>query len=284
AQGVARFRNLTTSVIGIPAGTVIRTTTEPAIRFVTKQDGVVAAGVGETIDIPIQAFEPGSAGNLPADALIAIQGSLGPHLAVTNPQPTSAGAERTVSMPTAGDRALLREALLTDLRQKALDQFATRLAPGDLLFPETLAINHVLGETYLPAEGRAGEALALTMQAEFSIQYVLASDLKTLAAAALDAGLASDLLPVADTLTIELAGGPVSQADGATRFEILVSRRLKPNINLFIISRAVQGLPPAQASQRLESILPLTSPPQIHLVPSWWPWLPFLQFRIQINT
>ncbi|MDI6769266.1 MAG: baseplate J/gp47 family protein [Anaerolineales bacterium] len=282
AQGVARFRNLTTSVIGIPAGTVIRTTTEPAIRFVTTQDGVVAAGVGKTIDIPVQALEPGSVGNLPADALIAIQGSLGPHLAVTNPQPTSAGAERTVSMPTAGDRALLREALLTDLRQQALDQFATRLAPGDLLFPETLAIHQVSGETYLPAEGRAGEALALTMQAEFTIQYVLASDLETLAAAALDAGLASDLLPVADTLTIELAGGPVSQADGVTRFEILISRRLKPNINQFTISRAVQGLPPATASQRLESILPLTSPPQIQLVPSWWPWLPFLQFRILI--
>ncbi|MDO9130208.1 MAG: baseplate J/gp47 family protein [Anaerolineales bacterium] len=284
AQGVARFRNLTTSVIDIPAGTVIRTTTEPAIRFITTQVGVVTAGVGKTIDIPVQALEPGSVGNLPADALIAIQGSLGPHLEVTNPQPTSAGAERTVSMPTAGDRALLREALLTDLRQQALDQVATQLAPGDLLFPETLAINHVLGETYLPAEGRAGDALALSMQAEFSIQYVLASDLKTLAAAALDAGLASDLLPVADTLTIEQAGGPLSQADGVTRFEILISRRLMPNINMFTLRHAVQGLPPAKASQRLESILPLASPPQIQLVPSCWPWLPFLQFRILINT
>ncbi|MDP2975709.1 MAG: hypothetical protein Q8N45_05785, partial [Anaerolineales bacterium] len=194
------------------------------------------------------------------------------------------GAERIVSMPTAGDRVLLREALLTDLRQQALDQVATQLAPGDLLFPETLAINHVLGETYLPAEGRAGDALALSMQAEFSIQYVLASDLKTLAAAALDAGLASDLLPVADTLTIEQAGGPLSQADGVTRFEILISRRLMPNINMFSLRHAVQGLPPAKASQRLESILPLASPPQIQLVPSWWPWLPFLQFRILINT
>ncbi|MBA4379719.1 MAG: hypothetical protein C0393_03385 [Anaerolinea sp.] len=284
AQGVARFRNLATSVIGIPAGTVIRTTTEPAIRFVTKQDGVVAAGVGETIDIPIQAREPGTVGNLPADTLIAIQGSLGPHLAVTNPQPTSGGAERTVSMPTAGDRAFLRQALMTDLHRQALTQVANQLAPGDLLFPETLAINHVLDETYLPAEGRAGDALAITMQAEFTIQYVLASDLKTLAAAALDAGLASDLLPVADTLTIELAGGPLSQADGVTRFDILINRRLMPNINLFTLRRAVQGLPPAQASQRLESILPLASPPQIQLVPSWWPWLPFLQFRILINT
>lgn len=282
AQGVARFRNLTNSVIGIPAGTVIRATTEPAIRFVTKQDGVVAAGINETIDIPIQALEPGSVGNLPADTLIAIQGGLGPHLAVTNPQPTSGGTERTVSMPTNGDRAFLRQALMTDLRQQALTQVANQLAPGDLLFPETLAIHQVLGETYLPADGRAGDALALTMQVEFSIQCVLASDLKTLAVSALDAGLASDLLPVADTLTVELAGAPVSRTDGVTSFEIMVSRRLKPNINLFTISRAVQGLPPAQASQRLETILPLTSPPQIHLVPSWWPWLPFLQFRILI--
>ena len=284
AQGVARFRNLTTAVVGIPAGTVIRTMTEPAVRFITTQDGVVEGGVGETIDIPVRAVEPGPAGNLAANTLIAIQGDLGTELAVSNPEPTSDGTERTVALPTADDRARLRAALLAERRQQALDQFAQNLSPGDLPFPDTLTASQTLDETYQPEEGQPGETLTLTMQVEFSIQYVQASDLNALAGAALDAGLAKEMLPLADTMRIEITEKPVSRAGGVTTFEIHASQMLKPNINLSAVARAVQGLSPSEAGQRLESILPLASPPQIQLVPSWWPWLPFLQFRIVINA
>ncbi len=284
AQGVARFRNLTTAVVGIPAGTVIRTMTEPAVQFVTVQDGVVEGGVGKAIDIPIRAVEPGPGGNLAAGTLIAIQGSLGPNLAVTNPEPTSGGTERTVALPTAYDRARLSAALLAELRQQALDHLSNQLSTGDLLFPDTLVASRMLDETYQPAESQPAETLTLTMQVEFSIQYAQASDLSALAAAALDAGLTNEMLPVADTLNIEITGKPTPRADSITTFEIHASQMLKPNINFSSATLAVQGLTPIDASQRLESMLPLASPPQIRLVPSWWPWLPLLQFRIGINA
>lgn len=283
AQGVVRFRNLTTTVVGIPAGTVIRTMTEPAVRFVTMQDGVAEGGVGKTIDIPVRAVDPGLAGNLAADTLVAIQGDLGTELAVANPEPTSGGTERTVATPAADERARLRAVLLADLRQQALDQFAQSLSPGDLPFPDTIKTSQTLNETYQPEEGQPGETLTLTMQVEISIEYVQASDLNMLAATALDAGLTNEMLPVADTMNIVITNKPASRAGGVTNFEIHASRTLKPNINLSSTTRALQGLSPIEAGQRLESMLPLDSPPQIQLVPSWWPWLPFLQFRITIN-
>jgi hypothetical protein len=284
AQGVARFRNYTTAVVGVPAGMVIRTMTEPAVRFMVTQDGVVEGGVGKTIDIPVRAVEPGPAGNLATDTLIPIQGDHGTELAVSKPEPTSRGTERTVALPTADDRARLRAALLADLRQQALDQFAQNLSPGDLPFPDTLTASQTLGETYQPEEGQPGETLALTMQVEISIEYAQASDLRVLAGTALGAGLAKDLLPVADTLTIEITGEPASRVGGVTNFEIHASRILKPSMNLSSTTRAVQGLSPIEAGLQLESMLTLASPPQIQLVPSWWPWLPFLQFRILINA
>ena len=283
AQGVVRFRNLTTTVVGIPAGTVIRTMTEPAVRFVTMQDGVAEGGVGKTIGIPVRAVDPGLAGNLAADTLVAIQGDLGTELAVANPEPTSGGTERTVATPAADERARLRAVLLADLRQQALDQFAQSLSPGDLPFPDTIKTSQTLNETYQPEEGQPGEILTLTMQVEISIEYVQASDLNMLAATALDAGLTNEMLPVADTMNIVITNKPASRAGGVTNFEIHASRTLKPNINLSSTTRALQGLSPIEAGQRLESMLPLDSPPQIQLVPSWWPWLPFLQFRITIN-
>jgi len=284
AQGVARFRNLTTVVVGIPAGTVIRTMAEPAVKFLTTQDGVLAAGVNQTIDIPIRAVEPGLEGNLAADTLIAIHGDIGAELAVTNPEPTSGGTERAVPMPSADDRAHLVTALLAELRQQALDQLANQLSIGDLLFPDTLVVNKTLEETYQPEEGQPGGVLTLTVKVEFSTQYAQASDLTTLAEAALDAGLTKDMLPMAGTMSVEITGKPASRADGITAFEIHASRELKPDINFSSVARAVQGMSPSEAGQQLESMLPLASPPQIELVPSWWPWLPFLQFRIVINA
>jgi len=284
AKGVARFRNLTTTVVGIPVGTVIRTMTEPAVRFVTTQDGVVEGGVGKIIDIPVRAIEPGRTGNLAADTLIAIQGDPGTELEVVNPEPTSGGTERTAVMPAADDRARLHAALLADLRQQAMDQLIQNLSPGDLPFLDSLTASQILNETYQPEEGQPGETLALTMQVKISIEYAQASNLRALAGAALDASLAKDLLPVADTLTIEITSKPVSRAGDLTSFEIHASRMLKPNINLSSTTRSVQGLSPIEAGQRLESMLPLASPPQVQLYPSWWPWLPFLQFRIVINS
>jgi len=284
ALGVARFRNLTTSVIGVPAGTVIRTMTEPTVKFLTTQDGVLEAGVDKTLDIPIRAVKPGPGGNLTADTLIAIEGSLGTELAVTNPEPTSGGTERTVAVPTADDRARLNAALLAELRQQALDQLSNQISADDFLFPDTLVVNRILDEIYRPAEGQPGETLTLTMKGEFSIQYAQASDLNALAAAALDAGLTMDMLPVADTLTVEIVEPPISQAGGATTFAIHVSRMLTPNVNMSSVARAVQGLSPSEAIQRLGVMFPLVSPPHIELVPSWWPWLPLLQFRIMIKV
>jgi len=284
AQGVAHFRNLTTSVVGVPAGTVICTTTEPVVKFLTMQDGVLEAGVDKTLDIPIRAVEPGPGGNLTAATLIAIEGSLGTELAVTNPEPTSGGTERTVAVPTADDRARLNAALLAELRQQALDQLSNQISAGDLLFPDTLVVARILDEIYRPVEGQPGETLTLTMKGKFSIQYAQASDLNALAAAALAAGLTMDKLPVTDTVTVEIVEPPISQAGGATTFSFHASQMLKPNINLSSVARAVQGLSPSEAIQRLGAMFPLVSPPQIELIPSWWPWLPLLQFRITIKV
>jgi len=283
AYGMASFRNLTASVIDIPAGTVICTRGEPAVKFTTNQDGVLLGGVNNTIDIPIKAYEPGLSGNLEAGALIAIEGNLGGQVAVTNPDPTYGGTEHMVNMPNVTDRTHLRDLLLADLRQKVLEQFSDQLASSDLLFPGTLVLTKVLAETYQPAEGLPGEILRLSLRVEFSIQYIRAADLNELASAALDAGKVEDWHPVNETTVVEMTGNQVYQASGGTSFEIHASRMLFPNINVANVARAVQGLPLEKANQRLEAMLPLTSSPVIELFPSWWPWLPLLQFRIMIT-
>jgi hypothetical protein len=283
ARGQVRFRNLTTSVIGIPAGTVVQTTGSPAIQFATTVDGVAAAGVGKTVDLPVRALDPGSAANLPADQLIAIVGGLGTSLSVTNPAPTVGGTDRSTPVATAGDRLRLHEALLARLKQQALAQIPNVLAAGDVLFPDSLTIKQVLAETYIPGQGQPGDKVTLNLKVEFEVQYAKGSDLQSLASAVMNADLPAGYLPVSGSVEISIRQPPIT-ASGVTQWEILAVRTLRARIDGQQAVQMIQGVNIPAASRKLFTLLPLSVKPEIHLFPSWWPWLPWLSFRITAVT
>jgi len=57
AKGNVQFRNLTEQDQTIPAGTVIRTSSDEPVRFVTLDVGKLKGGLDETIDVPVEALE-----------------------------------------------------------------------------------------------------------------------------------------------------------------------------------------------------------------------------------
>ncbi len=280
AQGSVRFRNLTTSVVGIPSGTVVRTTGSPAVRFVTTSDGVAAAGVGKTVDLPVEAVEAGTTGNMPADALVAIEGNLGTSLAVINPEPTSGGTNRSTSISTAADRARLRESLLDDLREKALLQVPLTLDAGDVAFPDTLAVAQVLTETYIPAEGQPGDLVTLNLRIQFQIQFASATDLQSLAAEVMNASLPAGSELAAGSIKISTSGTPVTDSDGVTRWQATAVRSIRRRIDPLQSAQLISGKKVSEAGRILSENYPLESRPLIRIFPAWWPWLPWLQFRI----
>jgi hypothetical protein len=283
AQGLVRFRNLTTALVGIPAGTVVSTQTSPPARFATTVDEVVAAGLEETVEIPIQAVEAGSTGNLPADTLIAIEGDLGASLDVTNPDPTTGGSDRIAAIQTAADRLRVHEALLTELLEECKTDLPQTLTPGDIYFPDTLAVSQVLSETFFPAEGQSGEALSLTMRLQCQAQYTSLADVNTLAEMSLDANLAEGYTPASDGLAILPASIPVTDAAGTTRWDVQVQRLLSARLDPLTAVELSLGRRPAEAVLRLNQSLPLAGSPVIQVKPSWWPWLPVVPLRISVS-
>jgi hypothetical protein len=129
AAGMAHFRNLSIGKVDIPSGTVIRTSGSSPIRFATTTDVVMPAGVGKTVDVPIQAVEAGSSGNLLADTLVVFEGDLGTSLAVTNPSPTKGGSDQLAPIQTAEDRVHLHDALVSEI----LDQCKTSLPQSSIM-------------------------------------------------------------------------------------------------------------------------------------------------------
>ncbi len=279
AEGMVRFRNLTTQPIGIPSGTLVQSVGNPPSRFLTTADGVIQGGVGNTVDVPVQAVTGGSAGNLPAGSLIAIGGDLGASLAVTNPAPTDGGNDRQVSLPTSYDRSKLHDALLEDLRQKAIQSIPGTLAPGDVFFPDSLTLNQVITETYIPGEGQPGDMLSLDLTIRFAVTYVEARDMQTLARAVLDAGLPSGYLPRAGEIRIQLLTQPEAKTEGTFSWQIRAERSIQPRIDPSLVAQAIRGSARQKAGQKLSALFPLAVAPIIRTDPSWWPWLPWLTLR-----
>lgn len=283
AEGVARFRNLTEASVPIPAGTVVRTLDSPPVRFVTTDGGATPEGVGETVDIPIQSLGQGAAGNLEAGQIQVIEGSLGLVLAVTNPDPTMGGSGTVSPAPSEEDRANLREAALADLRSAAADQARAELAPGDLVFPDSVVINNILEETYDPPLGQSAARLLVTLRAEVTVSYASVDDLRRLADLALAASLPEGFIPANgnERLPSPLAA-PVTDENGVTRWEMLLERRLLKQVDVSRVLQAILGRTPEAARQNLSESFDWESAPQVTVSPAWWPWLPVAPFQIDV--
>lgn len=284
ARGLAIFRNLTQQEVTVPAGTMVHSSEPERIRFVTTRAGTVDAGVGETLELPIEAVEGGLAANLEAEMINAIEGRLGLLLAVTNPEPLSGGRERPSVQASDSDRRRVKNLLMRSLARQAREQLAEEIQPGDILFDDTFAVSQILSEDYDPPAGTVGSTLTLTMQVEYMVLHASASDLTELASLALNASLPSGFFPASDAISVKAVTRPQSSENGSTRWTVRAERRIIQQIHAGQVTQMIQGLDFRNAQTQLENKLPLAGSPEIKLTPSWWPWVPIVPFRISVVT
>jgi hypothetical protein len=284
AKGVVTFRNLTQQSVTIPAGTVVRT--EDHIRFLTSRSGTVPAGVGETLDLPVEAVESGRSGNAGAETIVVVEGRLGLSLSVANPEPLTGGREVPSVQATAADRERAKRELMEELEREARAKLVDQMAVGDVFFDDTFEISQILSEGYDPPPGAAATRLSLSMQVEFSGLYASAADLAELAALALNASLPSDFRTVEapNVLTVRPVTTPVRNDDGAIRWTVRAERRIARQVSAGQVTHLVQGTSARRAKAILEQSFPLDGRPEINLSPEWWPWVPIVPFRISVST
>jgi hypothetical protein len=284
ARGVALFRNLTQQAVTIPAGTVVRSADLERIRFVTTRDGIIQAGVGEMLELPIEAVEGGLAGNLEAEAVNTVEGRLGLLLSVTNPEPLKGGRELASVQASEADRRRAKNLLMKKLEMDGREALSDETDSGDMLFEDTFAVSQILSEEYDPPAGAVGSTLTLTMQVEYSVLYTSASDLNELAALALNASLPSGFSATSDGITVKPVTEPLRGANDSTHWTMRAERKIVQQINGGQVAQMIQGVGSRKAQTQLEKSFPLASSPQISLSPSWWPWVPIVPFRISVLT
>jgi hypothetical protein len=283
SRGRVEFTNLTDREISVPAGTVV-STPGASIRFTTDQADQVPAGPGKTLSLPVTAMAPGSMANVRAGRIKGIEGPLGLSLVVTNPSATRGGSDRPSPAPTPLDRTRLSNQLLATLMESAESETQNMLKPGDLLLGPATAPSQILEETFDPPDDQPANQLVLTLRAEFQAQIISGEDLEELATAALDANMPPGYSAEPGSLEIEHQSSPTLEDSGSAHWELKAHRSIVAELAESQALAAAMGLPPTQAAQRLQQNLPLERPPRISLVPTWWPRMPFLPFRIHISA
>lgn len=281
SKGVVRFTNLSQDQVNIPAGTVVATAS--SIRFLTRNDMLLPAGIDEFVDTPIEALEAGVQGNVAADTITIVEGSLGLSISVTNPDPLNGGTNSRLIGATDGDRAKLSEVVMDNLRRDAETKLRSKIAPTDLLLLDTFEVAQIIEENFTPPPGQPGKTLLLTMQVEFSARYVSDDDLKELSLSTLNAsaenGFETTALPIYNVIT-----EPSTDNSGVSHFELEVTRTLIRQVDEMQVFFIVRGQNPESIKDELVSKLSLRQPPQISITPSWWAWLPLIPFNISVEV
>ena len=284
AEGVVTFRNLTEDEVSIPIGTVLTSTGLPGVRFLTLEHGELDSGLKATADIPVEAESAGAAGNIEAETILAIEGNLGLLVTVTNAEPTTGGRDRMREAATERDLARLREDLLEELENQALDEMEAMLGLDDQIFADTLEIEQVLEEEYDPPLGQPSQKVTLTMRVEFTASYAAGEDLHELASTVLNASKPEEYADTGEPLSFEALNSYQTNNKGVTSWTMRVSRQLEKQVDTGKIISVIQGRSMAIATAQLEDNLDLPYAPEIQLTPDWWPWLPLIPFNITVET
>lgn len=284
ARGVARFRNLSQTEVEIPAGTVIFPSSKPEVRFKTLNLTHLTAGVDEIAEVPVEAEQAGSAGNLEAGMLQSIEGQVGLLAVVDNPEPTRGGSDRQENGPNEQDRRTVLQRLTAQLLPEAQAALTERLGTDEMVIEDTGRASQVLEAVYDPPAGQPGEQLNLEARIEFSFRVVSFTDLTRLAESALNGGLPKGFEPAADPLTLTQAAAPRTDNEGVTRWQMRAERRILRSLDPARIAAMLRGRNPQEAQDLLMGGFTWDQQPVIALSPSWWPWMPLLPFRTAVTV
>ncbi len=280
ASGNMTFTNLTSSPVTIPAGTLLQTETEAGILFQTLDKKMISSGIGETIEVSVEALTPGSEGNITAGEIIIIVGDLGEMLSVSNPSAFSGGESIDTPSPNDNDYAVLESQLLADLSTQGSLDLRASLDQGTVMIEESLELDNILLEEKLNPVGEPSDEAVLRLSVRFSALTYQKSDLETIATLVLNSYPLEGYQPLNGTITLQQSDEyQLDQLNQAT-WTMKASQVLTPDWDTETTAQKISGLTVKAAKVYLASLFDQSEPARIELITGWWPWMPMLPTQI----
>lgn len=282
ATGQATFINKRDVPVTVPQGTAVRTSAGAIVRFVTLAPVELPGEVGARVTAPIQAVDPGPAGNVGPLTINQIEGPLGLNLLVINEAPTEGGSARSVRVVTAEDQNRLRQTLLPRLEQEARSGLERSLTKGEILVEAALRTQTV-AETFSHAPNQPADSLSLSMRLRAEGLVLRGDDVEAWALAYLEEEVPAEHVLDPDSLEVTVLSTRAVSPEQA-QLELEVKALAQPLLSPDRVRGLVRGLPPELAVERLQQALQLEAPPEVRLAQAWNGRLPYLPFRITVLT
>ena len=289
ANGRVIFVNQLNSPLSISQGTVVRTSaTGQALRYVLTQTVDVPAGIGAQAEGIVEAVDVGAASNVDANLINEIEGVAALAARVSNPDPLTNGSDKEVPAVDPADRAKAQEDIRPKLREIALKQLQDKLDPGEFIIPESLSGN-ILELTFDHEVTEQANDLTLVMRVEYTANKVKSEDANSLVFGALNAQTPPDYQLLPEGMAFQRGDAFVisdTQILSKTLYQFPMQGTGFAAANLDVSSavQKIAGRPLHEATAVLQDSLPLKTDPQIAIFPKWFPWLPWLSFRIQTEV
>jgi hypothetical protein len=289
ARGSVVFINQTNRRIEIPAGTTVSTSAGTPILFRTTEAAMVPAGVGQQLEVPIEALQDsaGSIGNVDAGLINVIGGALADQLTVRNLAPTTGGESRTLAAVSPNDQQRLLDTVRQQLQARAYTEMLPRLSETQFIILETLRIPEERTDwmTFSANPGDVTDSLTLTMRAVVEAIAVDEQFGRDIAFTKMQQQIpvGRQLLP--ETVTYER--GPVLGIDANQRiaFVLIGGGVVSGQVNIGLLRERIAGRSLDDAANYLLSEVDIEegTTPQIAVSPDWFGRLPLLPMRIHVE-
>ncbi len=230
-----------------PAGTAFRTT--ESVTLPRSEDGTAA------VSAPVEAVEPGDAGNVPAEAISVVPSLESQGITVSNPAPTSGGRFQQTPLVTAADY----DEAAVDLRNRLTGELAAYLRDpvdspeGYTVYPGTAVLGPV---TLEPAAdelvGQSVSEFVLTGSADARVVAVDEDVVDEVARARLLAAVPAGLAILLESVQVGHSDGSADGTDVA--FTGTASGQARTVVDTDALLERIAGLPISEAQAILEGL------------------------------
>ncbi len=284
AKGMVVFTNLLGQDYTVPKGTIVRTSAGSyPVRFQTTED-VVVPPMGQA-SAPVEALEEGPKGNVGAYQINFVEGVVGFAVKVTNPQPITGAASEIVHIVSEEDRQRAWKLAARQVLEKAYEALRSGdyLQEGELLPRQTLIIQAVPKAAYTHLVGEQADTLGVTLRLLVTAQAVKASDVQQVAYRHLLLNLPQGYL-LTDARFEYGESAEEEVGPGLFTFYVTAHGFATARINEAALRADLQGMPRREVADYLERSLPLAAPPRVEVQPRWFPFIPHLPLRLEIQV
>jgi hypothetical protein len=288
AKGTARFTNRVTQETRVVKGTIVRT--RDNVRFQTTEEKVIPRSSLDIlppfvkfgiVDIPIEALDAGTGGNVAANAVTVADRE---DFAVNNPQPTTGGEIKKYAVVTGSDYGIAAGRAEEELRKaavKKVDEWKKAADKGQVIYGPVTKVSGVTSSAGLVGTEPPNGTFELIVTGTATGYRVAESEPRAATIVKLRQQADSDHDINETAAVVDLVIGP-TLADNGVGWRVRASSSQFPLVKKDPLRTALAGRPFEEAQKVVEDQgLELKT---ITVWPGWWPRFPFFDSRLRIDV